>query len=348
MRTLSFTIALLALSISCSTMKTEYKLVPESEEFLSQVRYIITEEEKNMFEEYPPSDREEFIEKFWGRRDPNPYTIRNEFKELYFRRIEEANRLFKGSIAGWLQDRGRIYILLGPPDERTINAGGRPMDPFARADEMDPQRGGRPSMGLGEKPSETWIYYNLLATSQVVKIDFVDAYGTGNYKLVSNIHQLTASIIDALISPNLAYLHELYKQEAQVEQKQTLLLKEDLFNFQLELIKERRRERDRNLIIHIEMPYKRIIFRQEVDDKLVADMELIIEIRDAENNLIWDFDDTYHLSFTPRKLDSEKERNWVLNIPVTYWLDEGKYSVYINLTNLTAGQNVKKLLSMKM
>ncbi len=58
----------------------------------------------------------------YGRKKvPNPYTEENEFKEQYFNRIEGANRLFMevGS-AGWLQDRGRIHILLGPPDQKEI------------------------------------------------------------------------------------------------------------------------------------------------------------------------------------------------------------------------------------
>jgi len=123
-----------------------------------------------MFKEYPPFEREEFIEKFWARRDPSPTTVRNEFKEEYFLRIEEANKLFKGGIAGWLQDRGRIYVLFGPPDERIQNQGGRRIDPYAPAheqvsDPMDKEH--RKSLGLGEKPSETWTYYRLLASSQV-------------------------------------------------------------------------------------------------------------------------------------------------------------------------------------
>ena len=58
---------------------------------------------------------------FWKKRDPDPDTEENEFKTQYFQRIDEANHLFTdGGEPGWLQDRGRIYILLGPPADREV------------------------------------------------------------------------------------------------------------------------------------------------------------------------------------------------------------------------------------
>jgi len=104
---------------SCITYKLEKALDPESKEFLSKARYIISKQERKIFLNLPPSEREAFIEEFWKKRDPDPYTEENEFKEQYLARIEMANRLFKGGGSpGWLQDRGRIYILFGPPDRR--------------------------------------------------------------------------------------------------------------------------------------------------------------------------------------------------------------------------------------
>ncbi|MFQ6082463.1 MAG: GWxTD domain-containing protein [Candidatus Aminicenantia bacterium] len=105
--------------ISCHFAKLERNLSPDDKEFLSKVRYIITKKEKEVFFNLPFPERGKFIEEFWKRRDPDPDTEINEFKEQYFHRIEEANRLFKeGGTPGWLQDRGRIYILLGPPEAR--------------------------------------------------------------------------------------------------------------------------------------------------------------------------------------------------------------------------------------
>jgi len=95
------------------------KLSKAHAEFLDKVDYIISKEERKIFRELPESGRDDFIAEFWKRRDPTPETERNEFKMEYFSRIEQANRMFSGGASpGWLQDRGRVWITLGPPDNR--------------------------------------------------------------------------------------------------------------------------------------------------------------------------------------------------------------------------------------
>lgn len=144
------------LLLSCASYKLEKNLNPEDKEFLSKVRYIITKQERKIFLGLPPSERKNLIEEFWKKRDPDPETEKNEFKEQYFARIEEANHLFRqGSTPGWLQERGRIYILLGPPDRRDVYPRGR---------------------SIYGKPMEIW-YYGFFP------IVFIDSAWSGNYKL---------------------------------------------------------------------------------------------------------------------------------------------------------------------
>jgi GWxTD domain-containing protein len=112
--------AVLAAS-ACASARLIRSLDPDSRDFFSKVRYLITIEEKREFLNLPPAERPAFIVEFWKKRDPTPDTEENEFRDDYFQRLEEANRLFGaggGGEPGWLQDRGRIYILLGPPDHR--------------------------------------------------------------------------------------------------------------------------------------------------------------------------------------------------------------------------------------
>ncbi len=143
-------------SSACGTYRALRRLEPESREFLSKVRYLITREERKTYLNLPAAERRGFEDEFWKKRDPDPDTEENEFKAEYFKRIEEANRLFTdGAEPGWLQDRGRIYILLGPPTER----------------EAYPR--GMTFYGI---PTEIW-YYGFFP------IVFIDASWTGNYKL---------------------------------------------------------------------------------------------------------------------------------------------------------------------
>lgn len=108
-----------ALLCSCSLGRAPKNLNPEEQEFLSKVRYIISREERKTFLNLPPSERPRFIEEFWKRRDSDPSTEANEYMIEYLKRIDEAKHLFtEGGTSGWLTDRGRIYVLIGPPEQR--------------------------------------------------------------------------------------------------------------------------------------------------------------------------------------------------------------------------------------
>lgn len=93
-------------------------LDPRSQDFYEEARLVMTGEEKNIFNHLPDQkSREEFIKEFWAKRDPDPETEENEFKQEFYQRIEYANRHFREGIPGWKTDRGRIFIYLGPPDQ---------------------------------------------------------------------------------------------------------------------------------------------------------------------------------------------------------------------------------------
>ena len=138
------------------------------------VRYIITDEEKAVFQSLStPEEKEQFIEQFWFRRDPDPTTPVNEFKEEHYRRIAYANEHFTSGDLGWRTDRGRIYILHGPPDNiETRPTGGVYVRKI--------QEGG----GITSTyPYEKWTYRHLEGIGENVELEFVDSTETGQYKL---------------------------------------------------------------------------------------------------------------------------------------------------------------------
>jgi GWxTD domain-containing protein len=89
------------------------------------VRWIITPEERAAFLKlHTPEQKEQFIEQFWALRDPTPDSRENEFKDEHYRRIAYSNEHFGvDAIPGWESDRGRVYIVLGPPDEIEFHPG---------------------------------------------------------------------------------------------------------------------------------------------------------------------------------------------------------------------------------
>ena len=104
---------------SCRLYNLERRLGPEDAEFMARVNYIMTREERKIFLELPDSEKAAFKEEFWKRRDPDPQTEENEFKTQYFERMDETDKLFPSEgRPGWQTDRGRMYVLFGPPTER--------------------------------------------------------------------------------------------------------------------------------------------------------------------------------------------------------------------------------------
>jgi GWxTD domain-containing protein len=85
-------------------------------DFLLDVPYIITPEEEKAFKLLKTAEeREKFIDDFWNRRNPNPDSQENEYREQYYERIAYANEHFSSGIPGWKTDRGRIYVTWASP-----------------------------------------------------------------------------------------------------------------------------------------------------------------------------------------------------------------------------------------
>src|SRR6204780_4338423 len=138
------------------------------------VTYIIPPEERSAFLRLQTNEeREQFIEQFWLRRNPDPDSAENTFKEEHYRRIAYANEHFSSGIPGWKTDRGRIYIMWGPADEVQSHPSGGSYE--------------RPSSeGGGETstyPFEDWRYRYLEGIGENVEIEFVDPTMTGEYHL---------------------------------------------------------------------------------------------------------------------------------------------------------------------
>ena len=149
----------------------------------NDVQYIITDQEKKAFKALTTDEeRENFIENFWRRRDPNPDTEENEYREEYYERIAYANEHFASGIPGWKTDRGRVYIAHGKPDSIESHPAGGSYD--------------RPSYEGGGStttyPFEIWFYRHLDDIGDGLEIEFVDPTGTGEYRMARNADEKDA------------------------------------------------------------------------------------------------------------------------------------------------------------
>ena len=115
-------LTLIAAAFLYGSMKTEQdKLPPRYKQWLEEeVVYIIIPIEREVFLKLETDrERDLFIEAFWKHRDPTPGTPDNEFRNEHFRRINHVNRFYGRTTPkpGWKTDRGRIYIILGEPND---------------------------------------------------------------------------------------------------------------------------------------------------------------------------------------------------------------------------------------
>ena len=137
-----------------------------------EVPYIISDEERKAFMSLAnDEERDAFIEQFWQRRNPDPDSPENTYREEHYRRIAYANEHFAAGKPGWKTDRGHIYIAYGPADSIDSHPSGgtyeRPME----------EGGGTTSTF----PFEQWHYRYLEGIGENVDLEFVDTCQCGDY-----------------------------------------------------------------------------------------------------------------------------------------------------------------------
>jgi GWxTD domain-containing protein len=151
-----------------ATIEQEYRVrargVPSGEQSLElmirQMRAVMEPEDYDRLTSVPEEEKQAAFEEFWSLRDPTPETEENELLEQFFHRVEVVEEQFSvAESPGWETDRGRIYLVYGPPDERKTYTSGR----------------------FQEKLHEVWRYYGLRR-----RFVFVDELGNGEFVLVSS------------------------------------------------------------------------------------------------------------------------------------------------------------------
>lgn len=148
-------------------VSSEYALMTDADikEEYESISYIITDAEKKQFEKLSELDaRRKFLYDFWKRRDIDPSTTINEFKEEYMKRVAFAKQTYTSAFKkGWKTDRGRVYIVYGPPDD---------IERFPSS--------------YDSEPYEIWNYNSI--QNGVVFI-FTDRTGQGDYRLAHSNHR---------------------------------------------------------------------------------------------------------------------------------------------------------------
>ena len=295
---------------SCHYYNLERKLDPEDSDWFNRVRYIITKQESKIFLELPDSEREQFKEEFWERRDPDPATKINEFKVEYYERMERADEIFiSEGIPGYRTDRGRIYILFGPPMNRITDYVG--------------------SSGVCR---EVWYY-------GAFPVVFVDNACMGKFTLVT----YNLSPIRTL---NLEYMQALSK--AQDAAQQTIRKEVRYFDFKWSIEKSVVQENRVEAEIHITIPYVNIWLRQN-DNLLETSLLIKIELLDSDQLLVWELEESFPIQIEMDTIEDIENENVYIDIPIVITdklekLRQGTNKLIITLNNTTGGAEQKKIM----
>lgn len=129
---------------------------------LDALRHITRPEELDSLKTGSREARLRNLENFWRAKDRTPETEYNEVMTEYYRRVDHTLKTFSSIRGGdgFRTDRGRIYILHGPPSstERRLDSNGGPL--------------------------EIWVYER-----QGRRFVFADQSKSGNYTLVATQNQ---------------------------------------------------------------------------------------------------------------------------------------------------------------
>ena len=134
----------------------------ECDRLYNESKYIASQTEIMQYKKLNTlQSKREFLFNFWKKREYDPITKKNKYREVYIRRAEFANQNFGwGKREGYLTDRGRVYLLYGEPDEKEYHNSEGNM-----------------------KPYEIWTYNNIEGG---VNFYFGEITGFGNYELLNS------------------------------------------------------------------------------------------------------------------------------------------------------------------
>jgi len=199
-RRILFLIVGLSLFLAASLMPaSESELPSPYKKWLDEeVVYVISPVEREVFQKLSTDrERDLFIEAFWKHRDPTPATVENEFKAEHYRRINYADHFFgrEGPKPGWKTDRGRVYIILGEPND---------IQRFEGKTQI--------------RASEVWFYQGKTDAGLPpgFNLVFFQQAGVGEYKLYSPTKDGPQALLTSYTGDPLDYLSA-YRQLQEIE-----------------------------------------------------------------------------------------------------------------------------------
>lgn len=185
------------------------------------VKWIMTSEETANWKRIRnDADARAFIDLFWARRDPSPGTQQNEFQLEFEARTDYADKQFaQARRKGSLTDRGRVFIVLGPPYSVART------NPEGQNTVQTPNFGSDATTIQNYSPRQLWKYEqsrtNIDLGQPTAEVVFVDQYASNEWTLERQartaIDDLLKRTVNSYITqPNLTSAPDYTAQQAPV------------------------------------------------------------------------------------------------------------------------------------
>jgi len=335
--------AFLLLHSACAS--SYYKILKppldsNSQKFLDFIRYIITSQEERIFREMPPEDRGEFIMDFWARRDPDPSTPENEFRSQYYTRLAVADKAFRAGIPGWMTDKGRIYILLGPPTDVIKKSMGDPSSEF-RKDKRELSSNLLEDGTLTERPTEIWIYNQYPDYfSGPLRLVFVDYESNGDYKLTTDVEVKRFSMMSYLQSdPDMVK----YQWIGEIEGSESLPAILPFLDYSKSLGKiQKSKDGTYTVECAFDIPYRAIRY-QKKDDGWDYHLELSIEVKFVGEKSSYRENKEIRKHISSENLKTNISERYTIMESFVVPLNIGKNEIYFSVRDNIPQKRLRKL-----
>ncbi len=288
----------------------------------------------------PPEDRHEFVSDFWKRRDPSPDTEVNEFRNQYYARLATADKAFRTGIPGWMTDRGRIYILLGPPTDvirKSMGEATVELSKKRRELSQDLLEEGTRT----ERPTEIWIYNQYPDYfSGPLRLVFVDYESNGDYKLTTDVEVKPFSMMSYIQSDSNPIK---YQRIGEIEQDESMPQILPFLDYSKSVGKI---EKDKNgnytTTCFFEIPFRAISFEQKNDD-FFYDLVLSIESNNMEQGGTFGAKKEIRENLSLENIKKNIKEGHILREYMMIPLEKGTNRIYFSLHDNIQQKRLRKL-----
>lgn len=127
--------------------------------------YITISSEMDSLKQGTFEEKRKKLTGFWLAKGHGDTAVASAMRKEFYKRVDSTNERFETALTrGWQTDRGRIYILYGPPDQIENHDNNLSPGSFRNS-----------------PPYQVWYYYKLK-----LRFVFLDEFGTGDYRLTTS------------------------------------------------------------------------------------------------------------------------------------------------------------------